>query len=276
MIGAGDIAVCDVNGDEETAHIVDSLLTTEGAAGVQGVVVTIGDNAYPSGSSGVDNDFPRCFSPSWGLPRIMNVIHPSLGNHDYDSGNADPYFSYFGGRAGSWGKGYYSYDVGDWHAIALNSELYFEHGSSAEATQQEDWLRADLQAHRALCTLAYFHRPLFSSGDYGSTREMLALWKILYDGGADLVLNGHEHHYERFRPQAPNGAADPVKGIVEIIAGTGGGELRGVHSPLARNSAYQIHGHFGVLKLTLGAGEYRHAFLDTEGRVWDAGSGKCH
>ncbi len=276
MIGAGDIAVCGTNGDEATGQIVDSVLTADSAAKVGSVVVTLGDNAYPSGSAGVENDFPRCFSPSWGAARIMGVIHPAPGNHDYDSGTGEPYFTYFGERAGPSGKGYYSYDVGEWHVISLNSELYFKHASPSEARQQEDWLRNDLNDHRSLCTLAYFHRPLFSSGDYGGTREMQPLWSILYEGGVDLVLNGHEHHYERFLPQTPAGAVDSAKGIAQIIAGTGGGELRGVHYPVARNSVSRIHGHFGVLKLTLGAGEYRHAFLDTDGRVWDTGGGNCH
>jgi hypothetical protein len=275
MIGTGDIAVCGTPGDEATATIVDSVLTAYDGK-VETVAVTLGDNAYPSGPGGVENDFPRCFSTSWGTTRIMNVIRPSPGNHDYDSGSGAPYFEYFGGRAGLAGKGYYSYDVGDWHVVSLNSELYFEHGSAAEAKAQEDWLRNDLNAHRRLCTLAYFHRPLFSSGDYGAAPRMLPLWSILYDGGADLVLNGHEHHYERFLPQTPAGMPDSAKGIAEIITGTGGAELRRVLSPLARNSAFQIHGHFGVLKMTLGNGEYRHAFLDTDGRVWDTGVGRCH
>jgi len=276
MIGAGDIAVCGTSGDESTGKIVDSVLAVDSAAKVESVVFTLGDNAYPSGSSGVDNDFPRCFSPSWGTRRIMNVIHPAPGNHDYDSGNGAPYFRYFGERAGPPGKGYYSYDVVGWHVISLDSELYFEHGSPSEVRAQEDWLRADLTAHRTLCTVAYFHRPLFSSGVHGSTPDVQRLWRILYESGVDLILNGHEHHYERFLPQTPDGVADSEKGIEQIIAGTGGGELRQLRSPLARNSVFQIHGHFGVLKLTLGAGEYRHAFLDTEGRVWDPGLRQCH
>jgi hypothetical protein len=275
MIGAGDIAVCGTMGDEATATIVDSVLTAYDGK-VETAVFTLGDNAYPSGPGGVENYFPRCFFPSWGSTRIMSAIHPSPGNHDYDSGSAAPYFEFFGERAGPPGKGYYSYDIGGWHVVSLNSELYFEHGTPAEAKQQEDWLRNDLSAHRNLCTLAYFHRPLFSSGDYGASSTMLPLWSVLYDAGADVILNGHEHHYERFLPQTPDGVPDPTKGIVEIITGTGGAELRKVHYPLARNSAFQIHGRFGVLKLTLGAGEYRHAFLDADGRVWDAGGGKCH
>lgn len=276
IIGAGDIAVCGVSGDEATSRLVDSVLIADSAAKVETAVFTLGDNAYPSGPGGVQDDFPRCFSPSWGAKRIMNVIHPAPGNHDYDSGSAAPYFNYFGDRAGPAGKGYYSYDVGGWHLISLNSELYFEHGSRDDAKAQEDWLRRDLNEHRTPCALAYFHRPLFSSGEYGGTEEMRSLFAILYDGGVDLVLNGHEHHYERFLPQTPAGVADTSKGVAEIIAGTGGGDLRGIRSQLQPNSVFQIHGRFGVLKLTLGSGVYRHAFIDGDGRVWDPGEGSCH
>jgi hypothetical protein len=276
MVGAGDIAVCGTSGDEATARIVDSVVRTDSAGKVATVVFTLGDNAYPSGDGGVDGDFQRCFATSWGTPRILAAIRPSPGNHDYDSGSAAPYFSYFGERAGPAGKGYYSYEVGAWHVISLNSELYFESNDPAEGRSQEDWLRKDLAEHRALCTLAYFHRPLFSSGTYGPTPEVRALWQTLYDGGADLILNGHEHHYERFLPQTPSGVADSAKGIEQIIAGTGGGELRKLRYPLATNSVAQIHGHFGVLKLLLGANEYRHEFIDANGRVWDPGGRRCH
>jgi calcineurin-like phosphoesterase family protein len=276
MIGVGDIGVCGGSGDEATARIVDSLLIVDSAAGVQRVVVTIGDNAYASGGVGPANAFRRCFAPSWGTPRIMNVIRPSPGNHDYDTGSGEPYFEYFGERAGPPGKGYYSYDVGEWHVISLNSELYFGRGSPAEARAQEDWLRRDLSSHRKRCTMAYFHRPLFSSGRHSETRQMRPLWSILYDADADLILNGHDHDYERFHPQTPAGAADASRGITQIVVGTGGAALRGLRFPLAANSASRVHGYYGILKLTLGTGEYRHAFLDTKGRVWDAGSGKCH
>jgi calcineurin-like phosphoesterase family protein len=276
MIGAGDIAVCGTNGDEATGRLVDSLLIADSAAKVVRVVFTLGDNAYPSGSGGVDNDLPRCFSPSWGAQRIVNLIRPAPGNHDYDSGSGAPYFTYFGERAGPPGKGYYSYDVGEWHVISLNSELYFERASPSQAKEQEDWLRKDLSDHHNLCTLAYFHRPLFGSGNYGGTREMRPLWDIMYDAGVDLVLNGHEHHYERFLPQTPAGVPDSVRGIEEIIVGTGGGDLRGVRRTFSPNSVVRVHGHFGVLKLALGTGEYRNTFLTTDGRVWDTGAGKCH
>jgi len=276
MIGAGDIAVCGTRGDEETGKLVDSVLVADSITRIETAVFTLGDNAYPSGSSGVDNDFPRCFSPSWGSKRIMNVIHTAPGNHDYDSGSGAPYFAYFGARAGPPGKGYYSYDFGGWHFISLNSELYYGLGSQADVTAQEEWLRHDLADHHPICTIAYWHRPLYSSGTYGPTSQVQRLWQILYDGGADLILNGHEYDYERFLPQTPDGVVDSVRGITQIVAGTGGGELRKMIAPFARNSVFQIHGRFGVLKLTLGAGEYRHAFIDANGRVWDPGAGKCH
>lgn len=276
MIGAGDIAVCGTRADEATARIVDSLLTAPGALIVQSFVFTLGDNAYPSGSGGANNYFRRCFAPSWGTVRIINLIHPAPGNHDYDTGSGAPYFDYFGDRAGPAGKGYYSYEAGNWHVISLNSELYFSRSSPAEAREQETWLRQDLNDHRNLCTLAYFHRPLFSSGVHGGTREMLPLWRILFDGGVDLILSGHDHHYERFLPQTPGGVADSAKGIAQIIVGTGGAQLRGERARLAPNSALRIRGRYGVLKLTLGDGVYRHAFLDTDGRVWDSGGGRCH
>jgi calcineurin-like phosphoesterase family protein len=276
MIAVGDIGVCGAGGDEATARIVDSLLIVDSVAGVQRVVITIGDNAYSSGGVGPIAAYTRCFAPSWGTPRIMNVVRPSPGNHDYDSGSGAPYFDYFGQRAGPRGKGYYSFDVGDWHVVSLNSELYFGRGNPAEAKAQEDWLRRDLSGNHKQCTLAYFHRPRFSSGSHRGTPEMQPLWTILHDADADLIINGHEHDYERFVPQTPAGAVDSARGIPQIVAGTGGAVLRGIRSRLAANSVIQIHGHYGVLKLALGAGEYRHAFLDTEGRIWDAGTGKCH
>jgi hypothetical protein len=288
MIGAGDIAVCGTTGDEATARLVDSVLTADSVtmadsvltavstASIVSVVFTLGDNAYPSGARGYEDYFRRCFSPSWGAKRIMDLIRPSPGNHDYDTGTGALYFAYFGERAGSHGKGYYSYDVGDWHVISLNSELYFGRGSPSEAKEQEDWLREDLSLHNNPCTLAYFHRPLFSSGDHEGAREMLPLWSILYDAGVDLILNGHDHHYERFVPQTPAGIADSARGIAQIVVGTGGASLRRVRDPIARNSVAHVRGHHGVLKLVLGAGEYRHAFLTTDGRVWDVGAGSCH
>ena len=275
LIGAGDIAVCGSRWDEATARLIDSVLTADTAKSIS-VVFTAGDNAYPSGSGGYDNYFGRCFTPSWGTKRIMDLIRPSPGNHDYDTGSGAPYFSYFGGRAGPPGKGYYSYDVGEWHVISLNSELYYSRASPSQAREQEEWLREDLKDHRTPCTLAYFHRPLFSSGTHGGSREMLPLWTILFLAGADLVVNGHDHHYERFLPQTPAAVIDSARGITQIIAGTGGADLRRVNEPLSGNSVARVRGHYGILKLTLGTGQYRHAFVDTDGHVWDSGGGQCH
>jgi hypothetical protein len=275
MVGAGDIAMCGANGDEATSRLVESVLRTDSARHLTTVVFTLGDNAYPSGGAGADEDFQRCFATSWGKKNILDAIRPSAGNHDYDSGSGAPYFAYFGSRAGPAGKGYYSYDLGSWHVVALNSELYFV-ASPVAAREQENWLRADLASHASSCTLAYFHRPLFSSGTYGATAEVRPLWDILYNANADVVLNGHEHHYERFRPQSPAGIADSARGIEEIIAGTGGAELRQLRYPLAANSVVQIHGRHGILKLELGDRQYSHVFIEETGRIWDPGQRRCH
>jgi acid phosphatase type 7 len=275
MIGVGDIAACDSDGDELTAAIVDSVLKADSVANVHNVVFTLGDNAYPSGS---DRDFALCFGPSWGdsAKRIMRKVRPSPGNHEHAIFGAAAYYEYFGKSAGPPQKGYYSYELGEWHVIALNSEIVVNGVFTAiERQAQLDWLADDLKANKKKCTVAYWHHPRFSSGWHGSDRRIEVLWGLLYDGGADLILNGHDHHYERFRPMSPAGLEDSTRGIVQILAGTGGGELRGLN-PLVANSAAQVQGHFGVLKLTLGAEEWRSAFLGTNGRVYDGNLGRCH
>ena len=275
MIGAGDIAMCGKTGDEQTASIVDSVLKVDSIANVENVVFTAGDNAYPVGSA---REFESCFAASWGNPasRIMKFIRPSPGNHDYDTGGAEPYYEYFGERAGPGKRGYYSYDIGDWHVVSLNSELPPVSGRLAQAKAQDAWLIKDLAANKKICTVVYFHRPLFSSGDHGNSPSLRRIWDIMFRYRVDLVLNGHDHHYERFVPMAPSGVPDSINGIEQIIVGTGGGTLRGVSTPSAPNSAVTVHGYYGVLKLSLGDGEYRRAFLDTRGRVWDEGGRKCH
>ncbi|MDQ3674446.1 MAG: metallophosphoesterase, partial [Gemmatimonadota bacterium] len=241
----------------------------------------LGDQAYPSAS---DRYLAQCFTPSWGDPdkRIMKAVRPSIGNHDYMADRAAPSYRYFGDRIGPAGKGYYSYDVGDWHVIVLNSELAVE-GSGPEKTAQLDWLRQDLADHRQLCTMSYFHKPLFTSSYRQGVREMRAIWTILYDANVDLILSGHDHHYERFAPQTPAGVVDSTRGIEQILVGTGGGTLRGFRSRFGirgrdpeGNSLVQIQGHFGVLLLTLGSTGYRSAFLDIEGRIWDRSGRECH
>ena len=276
MVGAGDIANCASNGDELTARLIDSLLRADSAARVNDVVFTLGDNAYPNGSF---SDFNRCFAPSWGdsSKLILRNIRPSPGNHEHLTRGAAPYYQYFGDRAGDPDKGYYAYDLGTWRIIVLNSEIIInsDFPPSARAAQ-EAWLAAELRSHAdKRCSAAYWHHPRFSSGWHGGDSRLDAVWRLLYDGGVDVVLNGHGHHYERFAPMNPSGALDSSRGIVQFIVGTGGTELRGVNAPVP-NSAARLVGHWGVLKLTLGGEEYRFAFLEPGGRVWDPGGGRCH
>lgn len=274
MIGTGDIAVCGNDGDEGTASIVDSVVKADSALNVETVVFTIGDNVYPGGSA---PDFARCFGSSWGNRQksIMKSIRPAPGNHDYRTPGAAAYYEYFGERAGPRGRGYYSYDVGEWHVVSLNSEIAASPRTPVAAREQEAWLRTDLLENPAACTLVYFHRPLFSSGDHGADRKMRPLWDIMFELGVDIVLGGHDHNYERFLPQTPAGVADSVRGIEQIVVGTGGAGLRGIRKRLAPNSAATVRGYFGVLKLNLGTGEYRRAFIDTSGRIWDSGGRRC-
>jgi alkaline phosphatase len=260
---------------------VDSVLKVNAAANVPTVVFTLGDHAYPMAT---DRQLRRCYTPSWGDPKkgIMKVVRPAIGNHDWQASRGAPYYRYFGSKAGEAGKGYYSYDIGDWHVVVLNSELAAE-GRRSEITEQEAWLQRDLQDKSKKCTVAYFHRPLFSSAYRQGAPEMRPIWEILYANNVDLVLSGHDHHYERFLPQNPAGVVDSVRGIEQILVGTGGATLRGFKSrfgfsapPPSGNSAQRIQGHFGVLKLTLGKDEYQSAFLDVDGRVWDLTGRKCH
>jgi hypothetical protein len=279
LIGTGDIGNCCVQGNQgakATAKLMDSVLRADSAAKVHDEAFTLGDNAYPGGS---EQDFAQCFATTWGdsTKLIMKNIRPSVGNHEHLSGRAAPYYKYFGSHAGPSDKGYYSYNVGEWHAIVLNSEIVVNGSfSDADRAAQEEWLRQDLKNNHQVCMLAYWHNPRFSSGWHGSDVRLAPLWQILYDGGVDLILNGHDHDYERFLPQTPEGAVDSTKGMTEIVVGTGGGDLRGFRSVISPNSAYRVQGHYGVLKLTLGAKAYRRAFLGVSGSIWDRGGATCH
>lgn len=279
LIGTGDIGNCSNQGNQgakATAALMDSVLRADSAAKVHDEAFTLGDNAYPGGST---QDFAECFATTWGdsTRLIMKNIRPAVGNHEHLSGMAAPYYKYFGRHAGPSDKGYYSYNVGEWHAIVLNSEIVVNAGfSDAERKAQEDWLVQDLKSNHQVCMLAYWHHPRFSSGWHGTDTRLAPIWRILYDGGVDLVLNGHDHNYERFLPQTPDGAVDSTKGMTEIVVGTGGGDLRGFRSAIAPNSAYRVQGHYGVLKLTLGAKAYRRAFLGVTGSIWDRGGAACH
>lgn len=257
LVGAGDIGDCNDDGDEATSALLD---------GISGTVFTLGDNAYPEGST---DDFLNCYDPSWG--RHKTRTYPAIGNHDDLTTNAAGYFNYFGAIAGEFGKGYYSYDLGTWHIIVLNSNIQVNEGS-----EQEQWLRADLAAHPVACTLAYWHRPRFSSGDiHGSSERIEALWQALYDYGADVVLAGHEHNYERFAPQDPQGNADPIRGIRQFVVGTGGVGHYSITTPIANSEVHNTD-TFGVLKLVLHPGSYSWEFIPVAGMTFsDAGTASC-
>jgi hypothetical protein len=262
ILAAGDIASCDGDGDEATALLLDSL---------EGTVITLGDNVYGSGTSA---EFDDCYDPSWGRHRART--RPAPGNHDYNTPGATGYYGYFGAAAGDPAKGYYSYDVGAWHIVVINSNCAAI-GGCGRLGRQEQWLRADLAAHPAACTMAYWHHPRFSSGSsHGDTSGMQPIWQALYDAGADVVLSGHEHNYERFAPQTPGGAADPARGIVEFVVGTGGRSHYGFGEPKA-NSVVRNGDTYGVLKLTLHAASFDFQFVPEAGKTFtDTGTAACH
>jgi hypothetical protein len=258
FVGAGDIASCSSTGDEATANLLDNI---------SGTVFTLGDNAYESGTS---TEFTNCYNPSWG--RHKTRTRPSPGNHDYVTSGAAGYYGYFGSNAGDPSKGYYSYDLGDWHIIALNSNIARSAGSA-----QEQWLRADLAASTKSCTLAYWHHPRFSSGfEHGNDTSVQDLWQALYDYNADLILSGHDHDYERFAPQTPTGVADASRGIREFVVGTGGRSHYSLGTLKANSQVFDATS-YGVLKLTLGTGGYDWDFAHVAGATFtDAGSASCH
>jgi hypothetical protein len=200
---------------------------------------------------------------------------PAIGNHEYGTIAGAGHFDYFGSAAGERGRGYYSYDLGSWHVIVLNSNCWAV-GGCGMGSAQEQWLRADLAASAARCTVAYWHHPRFSSGPHGSSLDMDAFWRALFTAGADLVLVGHDHHYERFAPQNPDGVADPARGIRQFIVGTGGAFLRRVQGRLANSEVVRDDTH-GVLKLSLHAESFDWEFVPIQGQVFsDRGSGACH
>ena len=246
--------MCDRN-SLQTAALLDNI---------GGLVFTLGDNAYFQGTR---QQYVDCYDTTWG--RHKGRTFPVPGNHEYESPGAAPYYEYFGELAvGPMGEGYYSFELGDWHVVALNSNVFMGPSST-----QAGWLRTDLAQSRARCTLAYFHHPLFSSGHNGDTPGVRELWRILYEARAEIVLSAHEHMYERFAPQDPDGRPDPARGIRQFVVGTGGAFLTNPVR-LAPNSEQRISS-FGVLKLTLSADRYQWEFIPLSGPT-DGGSGVCH
>jgi hypothetical protein len=233
-------------------------------------VLPLGDLQYQDGDLA---SFQAVYHQSWG--RFKAITRPAVGNHEYGTRGAAGYFSYFGAVAGDPANGWYSYNLGNWHLIALNSQCRHI-GGCGPGSPQERWLRADLAAHPADCTLAYWHEPRFSSGHHGDQPGVAALWQALHDAGAEVVLNGHDHDYERFAPQDPGGTLDDARGIRQFVVGTGGANHR-VFKTVKPNSEVRNADTFGVLVLTLGTGHYTWRFVPEPGRQFtDQGTGECH
>jgi hypothetical protein len=267
LVGAGDIADCkELDGAESTAKLIESI---------PGTVFAAGDLAYEKGSA---HEFSDCYGKTWG--RFKDRTRPALGNHEYETRKAAPYFAYWGQAAGPVDAGYYSYDLGAWHIVVLNTNCSEPGvGGCSAGSEQEQWLRRDLAAHPASCTLAYGHHALFSSGFFSRHAmhpELRPLWQALYEAHAELILAGHEHSYERFAPQDPLGNPDPANGIREIVVGTGGGSHTPLGSAIA-NSELRNTNTFGVLKLTLAVASFSWEFIPEPGESFrDSGSAACH
>jgi acid phosphatase type 7 len=258
LVGAGDIASCSSSGDSATAKL---LLT------IPGTVFTTGDNAYDRGTA---SEYANCYGPTWG--QVKSRTRPTAGNHDYRTTGAAGYFGYFGSRAGSTGKGYYAYNLGSWRIYALNSNCGFVGCGSTSA--QARWLKADLAANPRRCVLAYWHHPLFSSGRHGNNTLVKPLWNILYAYHADVVVNGHDHDYERFARQSPGGSPT-VRGIREFVVGTGG-RSHYAWGSTKRNSVVRNNTTYGVIRLTLRASSYSWRFHPVAGKTWtDSGTTSC-
>lgn len=258
LVGAGDIASCRTRGHEQTAALLDAIT---------GTIFTVGDNAYQAGARG--NPFTTCYARSWGRHRART--RPSPGNHEYEDGSLGAYFDYFGARAGDERLGYYSYDLGKWHILSLNTML-----PADPSSPQGEWLRRDLAANRSACTLAYFHHPRFSSGPHPTTRNAITLWPILHAAGVDVVLAGHDHIYERFSPMDASGRRDDARGMRQFTVGTGGARHYAIRR-IAANSEVRTNTTFGVLALTLRDGTYDWRFVPVRGKKFrDSGTGNCH
>jgi hypothetical protein len=321
LVGAGDIASCATDNEADaTAKLLGSTLSSLTPEQLdQTRIVAMGDNAYPRGTR---TQFANCYdnyrltdgspyNPArqawWG--QYKDLTMPVLGNHEYfnsdDPSNASkPYFDYFSAKNGfqigdrdpapvpndpdnkqfglTFGKGYYSYDLGSWHIVALNSNCEKVGGCDANSPQGE-WLRDDLAANtNKQCTLAYFHHPLYATGTGTRTPNVKPFWEMLYTRGADVILSGHAHRYERHAPRNPDGQLDQTNGIRQFVVGTGGepggGGIDTTQVPNYQEPRDKVQiGTFGVLKLTLSAGSYRWRFIPIAGRTFtDSGSGSCH
>lgn len=274
IVAVGDIA-CPPS-DKGPLHeftlveVCRQMETSELALQIDGLaaVLTLGDNQYPTGALG---DFQSSYDRSWG--RLKSMTHPSIGNHE---GLGEGYYTYFGAAAGPREHGYYSFDIGAWHVIALNSNSECRMVACDSTSAQLAWLREDLATHPSLCTLAYWHHPRFSSGRHQNNKVMSAIWEALYAAGVDLALSGHDHDYERFAPLDADGRVDALGGIRSFIVGTGG--ARHTEFGIIKNgSQVRNSDTFGVLKLILHPTSYEWEFVPEAGKTFtDKGKGRCH
>jgi hypothetical protein len=266
IAAAGDIACPATWGGATSTDCRQSFTAQQIIASNPTAVLTLGDNQYEDGSL---SEFlsAGAFDATWG--QFKTKTFPAPGNHEYHTADAQGYFDYFGSRAPG---PYYSFDIGAWHLISLNGDI-----SASSGSPQEAWLRSDLAAHSNQCTLAYWHEPRWSSGStHGSDSTYSQFWQDLYDAGADVVLNGHEHEYERFAPQGPSGQLDTTNGIREFVVGTGGAQLYSFGAPIA-NSEFRYNADFGILLATLHATSYDWQFVAQKtGAIVDSGTTACH
>ena len=274
LVGAGDIARCDSEGDEITASLLDSIV---GESTVSTVVFTLGDNAYERATR---EKFAECYDPTWG--RHKDITRPVPGNHDYKNGflwfvlggNADPYFDYFSafpGQAGERGDGWYHYELGGWDVYALNSN---DGKTVKQDSRQWDWLSGELATRSSTCSIAYLHHPRFSISKHGDNEKMRDVWKLLAQNGVDILIAGHDHNYQRFDPQDADGDSDEI-GIRQFVVGTGGTYLFAEEDETRGNMVRWTPEHHGVLKLTLRPDRYEWEFIVEDGTVWDSGSSPC-
>ena len=254
---------------EENDHYASAEETAKLLHGLKGSILAIGDLGYPIGSS---ESFNKCYERTWGP--LKSRTYPVPGNHEYKTKGAVPYFAYWGSRAGEAGKGYYSFDLGEWHIIALNSKIEPTHHEGG-VTPQHEWLIQDLAATKAQCILSYWHHPVFSSGQNSGSSRMKSILETLYARGVSVILTGHAHDYERFAPQNPEGVKDLYRGFRQFVVGTGGAPLRPLKKRIDNSEAFRADS-FGVLRLDLDSQNYSWQFLPIEGgEPYDVGSGSC-
>ena len=257
LVAAGDIASCWWREDESTARLLDRI---------GGIVAPLGDNAYPDGTY---REYRQCYHRTWG--RHLDRTRPAVGNHEYRTKDAAGYFRYFGARAGPPGKGWYSYAHEGWHVVVLNSDEPLQRGS-----EQYGWLVDDLRRHPTRCTLAYFHHPRWSSGRHGGREKVTDAYRAMYDAGVDVILSGHDHHYERFAPLDPVGRLDPARGIRQFVVGTGGAPSYRLRERVRGSEVIESHVR-GVLRLVFHSDAYEWEFVPIAGRKFtDAGRAACH